>query len=214
MFDSVISSLPATRRDSDHLADRLALFDLVKEERYARDHNQWERLVQCYTPRSRIKVMWFAGTAREFADASVRQVRGPSFGRHMVVPMEARVSGRRAWVEAEATIQVRLDHRGMACDIENYVRFLYRAERMEEGWRLVSFDCIYIKDTMQPAMPGEALPVTTAELREYRPSYCFMSWLFTQTGHSVDQDLAGVDRAETVDAVYRAMQDWLDGGPL
>ena len=55
--------------------DRADLYDLVREERFARDHQQWGRLEACYTEDSRVRVTWFQGTGPAFAKASIQAGR-------------------------------------------------------------------------------------------------------------------------------------------
>ncbi|WP_298283575.1 nuclear transport factor 2 family protein [Novosphingobium sp.] len=187
------------------------LFDLVREERFARDHEQWERLKACYTADSRVRVTWFTGTGAAFADASVAQVRGPSTGRHLMFPMDARIEKDRAVVESDAMIQVRMTKDEVEFDLETCCRFLSWARRTAEGWRLVTFDCIYLKDTLRTLDPEVQLPIDWQDIAKRRPSYRFLDWLLGASGYPIDQNLAGIDRPETVAALYAEAEDWLEG---
>lgn len=193
--------------------DRLEILDLVRAERYARDREQWDRLADCYTEDSRIRVTWFSGTGREFAEASVKQVRGPSVGRHLIFPMDVRIEGDRAVVESDAMIQVRGIKDGIEFDLETYCRFLSLVRRTPVGWRLVTFDCIYLKDTLRTVNPDQKLPLDWDHIASLRPSYRFLDFLLSFSGYKIDQNLAGVDRPDLVAALYAEADGWLAGKP-
>jgi hypothetical protein len=36
----------------------------------------------------------------------------------------------------------------------SYTRFVYRAERRDGTWRIVSFDAVYLRDELTPAIPS------------------------------------------------------------
>ena len=191
--------------------DRAALYDLVREERYARDHMQWDRLAACYVPDSRVTVTWFTGTAQEFADASVKQVSGPSQGRHLIFPMDARIAGDRAVVESDALIQVRMPKDGIECDLESHTRVVSQARRTDLGWKLVTLDWIYLKDTLRTVNPEHRLPIDWDHIATLRPSYKFLDWLLSFSGYPINQNLAGIDRPDLIEALYAEAEAYLAG---
>ena len=202
-------AMAATDRDAQR-RDRADLYDLVREERFARDHQQWDRLEACYTADSRVRVTWFKGTGPEFAKASVTQARGRFSARHLTWPMDARIEGDRAVVESDSIIQIRAARDGVEFDLETSCRFLSWARRTEAGWKMVTFDCIYFKDTLTPVNLSERQPVDWAALAKSRPSYRFLDFLIGSS-YPIAQDLPGADREETIDALYDEADAWLAG---
>ena len=45
------------------------IIELVQRERRARDMQQWDELVSCYSPESEVEISWFKGSGAEFAAA-------------------------------------------------------------------------------------------------------------------------------------------------
>src|SRR5579872_1569540 len=75
------------------LLDREELFDLVRLERFARDQGDFDRLTASYTPDSRVRVSWFTGTGKAFADASRAVLSSGLVSKHLIVPMRVEIKG-------------------------------------------------------------------------------------------------------------------------
>ena len=76
----------------------------------------------------------------------------------------------------------------------------------------MTFDCIYLKDTLTPGEPrSELQPVDWAVHRagRARPT-AFLNFLLGSR-YPIDQDLPGNDRPETMDALYAEADAWLSG---
>ena len=79
-------------------------------------------------------------------------------------------------------------------------------------WLILGLRGLYLKDTMQPADPGQPLSLDQAKLATFRPSYRYLSYLTVANGGPIRDDHAGVDRPETVAALRKAEREWLAGG--
>jgi hypothetical protein len=88
------------------------------------------------------------------------------------------------------------------------VRFLYRAERRAERWRVLSFDAVYVRDEFTTAIPGVSLPIKPADLAGFRPTYRMLSYLLKSQGYEVNSNLAGEDQPETCAALEREVYGW------
>ena len=157
-----------------------------------------------------MRVTWFKGTGPEFAKASVKQARGRFSARHLTWPMDARIEGDRAVVGSDAIIQIRAARDGVKFDLETSCRFLSWARRIEAGCKLVTFDCIYLKDTLTPVNLADRQPVDWSSIAKSRPSYRFLAFLLGAS-YPIAQDLPGADREETIDALYEEADVWLSG---
>ena len=93
--------------------------------------------------------------------------------------------------------------------LSTHARFLYRAERRREQWRIFGFDAIYMRDQLTPSIPGEHISISHEELREFRKSYRMLSYYLHSQGYDVDSNLAGEDRTDLVEALNRELLNWL-----
>jgi hypothetical protein len=92
--------------------------------------------------------------------------------------------------------------------LSSHTRLLLRAERRAGVWRLFGFDPVYLRDEIVPVIPGQTVAIDPAALRDFRPSYRFLSYCFASVGYPVPNDLAGVDRPDLVDALVCEIYGW------
>jgi len=194
------------------LLDREAVAEAVRLERFYRDTGQWEKLAGAYTEDSRVRTTWFDGTGREFAEASRVMAERGRRSIHPITPVDIRVNGDRALCESHAQIINRSVIEGVEVDMVQYCRFFSRLRRTEAGWRHVSFDGIYGKDTIAPTNPAETLPIDFDELRDLRPSYRVWAYAMRLRGYEVGQEELGDDRPDLLEPFYAAAQRWLETG--
>jgi len=195
--------------------DKLAIAELVRMERWWRDQGDWGRLGDSYVEDSRVRTTWFAGTGREFAEASREMAeRRSRHSKHLITPTEIRVNGDRALVESLGEIHNRDELDGVSIDTVQYCRFFSRVIRTSAGWRLASFEAIYQKDTMAPVFPGEHIPVDRLEWDRLRPAYRVWAYMLTRKGYDVPQDdrIVAQDRPDLVAAFYKDAERWLESG--
>jgi hypothetical protein len=193
------------------LVDQLAIFDLVRTERFARDRGDWGALSACYVDESLVRTTWFQGTGAEFAEASRRMAENGRHSKHPIWPILARVAGDRALVESHSQIQNRSSIDGVEVDMVQYCRFFSRVVRTSDGWRLATFEAIYQKDTISPVDPTASVPLVWEDLAGYRESYRIWTWAMQKRGYRVAQDLLGDDRPDPLTAFYADADRWLLG---
>jgi hypothetical protein len=92
--------------------------------------------------------------------------------------------------------------------LSTYSRFLYRAERREERWRINGFDAVYMRDELVAAIPGRAISIDPKDLSGLRASYRMLSYYLGSQGYSIDSNLPGDDRPESVETLYREIFTW------
>jgi hypothetical protein len=195
------------------LVDREEIIDLIRMERYLRDHARWGELGDCYVEESRVKTTWFEGTGRAFAEASREMAEGRGRqSRHLITPTSIRIRGNRSLVDSYGEIHNRTVLDGVEVDTLQYCRFFSRVARTGEGWRLVSFDGIYGKDQISPVDPSQRLPLDFSKLEGLRPSYRIWAFMLRRTGYEVGLDELGDDGPDLLAEFYAAADAWLSEG--
>jgi hypothetical protein len=191
--------------------DKLQIQDLVRAERFARDSGDWDGLAAFYVDESYVRTTWFQGSARQFSDASREMAQNGRHSKHPIWPIWVKVNGDRALVESHSQIQNRSDLDGVEVDMVQYCRFFSQLVRTVEGWRFLSFEAIYGKDTIAPVNPRDTVPIDWTELTDLRPSYRIWAWAMIRRGYSVSDELLGDDRPAQVRDFYAGMDRWLLG---
>jgi hypothetical protein len=203
---------PAAEHAIAELLDKQAIVELVRMERFWRDHGEWDKLAGCYTPDSRVRTTWFQGTGPEFAAASREQAARGRRSTHLITPTVLQLNGDRALVESMMEIHNRSALEGVEVDTIMYGRVFSRVVRAAEGWRIASFDGIYSKTVIAPVNPADDVPIDWEELSRYRPSYQLWAYMLSRRGYEVGQDELGDDRPDLLEPFYRAAERWLETG--
>ena len=189
-------------------ANIVAVTQLVLTERESRDLGRWERMRECFHPDSRVRVSWLSGTGDEFVAGSIDMARRNVLAKHRLGPVLVRVRGDRAVASLSAIIDIPAKLFGVEVQLSSHARFLYRAERRADTWRIISFDAVYVRDELTTAIPGLALPIKPDDLAAFRPTYRMLSYLLKTQGYEVNSDLPGEDRPEAVAELEREVYGW------
>jgi hypothetical protein len=189
-------------------ADISAITQLILRERSSRDTADWNTMRDCFHPDSMVKLSWFDGSGPDFVEGSIDMANRGMFAKHRLAPILVDLAGDRAIASLTAIIDIPRVIDGVDLMLSSHGRFIYRAERRDDVWRIFSFDCIYMRDELTPAVPGQSISIDPAEVEGFRLSYRHLTWCLMKTGYEVDQDLPGDDRPETVQKLMRAIDDW------
>lgn len=188
------------------------LFSLARQERLARDTNDWATLEALYWPGSRVRVTWFDGPIAEFVEASRASVRpGRIRGFHSIDPVRAERHDDRAVVESRGQVLLRPTVEGVECDLVSWCRFVSGFELRNGEWRMAFFDNIYVKDQLIPTDPSTSPVPDLALLERSRPSYRWLSYTNERRGIPVPDDLPGDDREDLVEEFWSQTHGWLTG---
>jgi SnoaL-like domain len=190
-----------------------AVTQLVLAERESRDLGHWNTMRACFHPDARVRISWFTGSGEDFVKGSIDMARRNVLAKHRLGPVRVRLAGERALATLTGIIDIPASLGGVDVQLSSHARFLYRAERRAERWALSGFDAIYRRDELTAVIPGQAIPVTAAQLAGFRPSYRMLSFVLTSQGYAVNSDLAGEDRPDTVAALERELQEWAGLAP-
>lgn len=193
--------------------DVVANCQLVLREREGRDLCWWQQARDCFHPDSTVNVGWFEGSGAEFVAGSARMAESGTATAHRLSPPIVHLGEGRAVVVLSAVITSRGMVNGQELDLEADGRIVYRTERRDGRWRIAAMDCIYCRDTLTPAVPGEPLRVPADELASLRPSYRMLAWTFGQRGIPVRSDLLGEDQPARIAAFFDDAFAWAGIGP-
>lgn len=196
--------LPRAVREA---ADVSAVNQLVLKERESRDLWRWDDLRDCYHPDGIVHVSWFRGSAADFVKGSI-DMASRLVNRHRLSPVHAVVTGNRAVATLSAIVEIPTRLQDIEMTLMIYSRFVYRAERRDESWRLFSFDAIYLRDDLLPAIPGHTITIDPRELQAFRPSYRLLAYVLSKKGYTIGSDLPGEDKPETVRALMDEVSGW------
>ena len=194
--------------DQDQL-QRSAIDQLIQRERTARDAGRWDEMADAYHPESRVEVSWFQGTGKEFAARSSAIAGGKVYTFHSMSPAVVTLNGDRALADTGCSIHGLTEVDGVEVDIVSHTHLLWRALRTDAGWLIAGMRAYYISDSLIPLDPGRVPLIDQDVFKGLRRSYRSIGYTMKRSGFDVRDDLPGVDRPDTVQALRAQEQQWL-----
>jgi hypothetical protein len=85
----------------------------------------------------------------------------------------------------------------------------YRVEHAAGEWRILGLTAIYRRDELTPVVLGQMVTMPQDLFDRFRPSYRHLAWSQHLLGYEVNMELPGIDRPDTVRAVYQSHYSWL-----
>jgi hypothetical protein len=200
--------------DTASLLDRMGAIEAVHAERASRDEADWTVFASLIEPDAKVEVSWFRGSGDEFVRMSRQQTDAGLRVLHHLTTTRALVVKDRAVVRAACIITTITPMRVGDVDVSITAdtRLHYRLRRTDGRWRISGLTAVYLKDTVSPRALGQPLNFDAKRLSSARASYRHLTYLMAERGVEVPQDLAGIDRPETVAPVVAADEAWLAGG--
>ena len=183
---------------------------LVVRERQSRVRRLIDQLRDCFHPDATVATSWLQGSAEAFvsaAEGSSPGSRGTILNR--LGPPLVHHCGWRAVVELPSTTTRSISVHGVEAEFTSFMRLLYRAERRAGVWRISDLTAVYEWDTLHPAVPGTDLRVDPGAAGGLRHSYRWLAYTRSLEGETLSTDLPGIDRIDTVNALYEAAFTWL-----
>lgn len=200
-----MSTIPQAILES---ADITAITQLVVRERESRDLGLWERMRGCFWPDSHIRVSWFRGNGADFVTGSIDMAKRGVPAKHRLGPIHVALNGNRAVATLSGIIDLPVKINGVEGALSSYTRFLYRTEKRDSRWGIISFDAIYVRDEIVPAIPGQIISIDPDELDHLRRTYRLLWYYLKTQGYAIDPLLAGEDRPELVTALNQELFSW------
>jgi SnoaL-like domain len=189
-------------------ADITTITQLILRERESRDLQRWETMRGCFWPDSVVRVSWFRGNGPDFVTGSMDMAKRGIPAKHRLGPILVRLAGDRAVASLSGIIDLPVKLKGVEATLSTHSRFLYRAERRQGEWRIFGFDAVYMRDELTPAISGQQIVIDPSEVVDFRPSYRMLSYYLKSQKFTIDSELAGEDRPDLVDALYRELFGW------
>jgi hypothetical protein len=194
---------------AQELLDIVAVQQLILKERSARDMQEWELLASCFTEDSVIEMSWFRGTGALFAAESKKIAAGGLLTFHETGPSSIQICKDRAIADTPMAAHVIREMGGADVDITFWTRMRSRAERRSGVWLLSGLRIIYLHDLIVARMPASIPNLNTDLLQTFRPTYRYLSYALSTSGHPIANDLPGIDQPETVHRLITAEEAWL-----
>ena len=163
---------------------------------------------ECFWPDSVVRVSWFQGSGADFIAGSIDMAKRNVLAKHRLAPIRVRLAGDRAVATLAAIIDLPVTLQGVQLNLAAFARFVYRVERRQGRWGIKSFDAVFMRDELIPAIPGQGITVNPEEVKRFRPSYRMLSYYLSTQGYEVNTNLPGEDRPELAEALYREVYGW------
>ena len=190
--------------------DQVAVGDVIQRERAARDGRLWAEMAACYHPEAVVDVSWFRGGSDAFVEASRKVAGGATRSFHSMSPAVVTIKDHRALAETPCALHGMTELDGVDVALVGYTRLLWRALRSGDRWLIAGLRAVYLSDMLLPRNPSRVPQIDDDALRAFRPSYKYLSYIITKSGRTIQDDLPGIDRPESVVALRAAEQQWLE----
>ena len=191
-------------------SDRVAISDVIMLERWARETHNPDVAASCFQSDAWIEVSWFKGTASEFIESAKQKPPPDTVNFDSMSPPVIWVNKDRAIAETSCAVHTVLKLEGIDVINISYTRLLWRTQKVDGRWLISGLRGIYIRDTLAASGPNDGLKIDKKKLAGYRESYRYLSYVLTAAGRPARDDLPGVDRPETVEALRTAERRWLE----
>lgn len=200
--------LPLNQQNPENVLDREKIRELMAYERYCRDNGLYDEAAGCYSDDAKIHVSWFNGPAKEYWEKTKQANGGGS--KHKIFSTAVFLNGDKAVAETQVMmLSPRITIQGCDMDMVSHARIFARLVKRDGEWQIVYGDCIYERDELIPATPGQKVPDLAPLVKDYRESYRNLSYVLSLQGLSSSQDLPGDDKPETVQKLYDETNQWL-----
>ncbi len=201
----MILKRPAANSQQDIL-DKARVKELVEFERFCRDNAMWEEMNKCYASDSEVIVSWYQGSGHGFVEASSKmKERAP----HKIYNTAVWLNSNKAVAIMLVTIQKRDMVNGCLVELMSDAKITYRVQKTNELWCIAGMEAIYEKDAVMPVFPNGNLTIPTSEISSYRESYACLTFMLKKSGYDIDENLPGIDKSESVEKLYKELDEWL-----
>jgi hypothetical protein len=189
--------------------EKATIVDVIVSERIARDARRWDEMASYYHPDSSVEVSWFKGTGAQFVEQTKKNVRPDAMNFHQLSPPSVTLTGDRAIIDMPCVLLSFSQLDGVDVNQIGHAHLLWRARRMDRKWLIAGLRSYYVRDSLIACNPTRTPKLDEVKLAGFRQSYRYLSYILDSLGGRVRDDLPGVDRPETVDALYTAERVWL-----
>jgi hypothetical protein len=182
---------------------------LIVRERDSRDMGFWNRMLDCFHPDALIDISWIRGNPQQFVDGSRDMAARGMKATHSLGPVLVTLNGTRAVATVVGSIDIPTELEGKLFHLSAHCQMFYRVEQRTGEWRILGFTAIYRRDALTPVVLGQVVTMPQDLFDRFRPPYRHLAWSQHLLGYEVNMELPGIDRPETVRAIYHSHYAWL-----
>ncbi|MCC0670048.1 hypothetical protein [Clostridioides sp. ZZV14-6153] len=188
------------------IIDKNSVKELIEFERFCRDNALWDEMKKCFAKDSTVSISWYQGSGEGFVEESSKM---KSYALHKVYNTVVWINNNKAVSITMAAIHIRNEIDGNLVELQSDVKLVYKTQKIDDMWYIVSMDAIYEKDILLPVYQNSDVKVSKSEIKNYRPTYANLSYMLSKDGYKINQELPGIDRKEMVDKLYEDAERWL-----
>lgn len=190
-------------------ADRHAILQVISDWVFFRDSGYWDELRGLFSKDGRMTTNSTTGTADEFV-AYGRTLRSMGLlSHHFPGPSLIRSNGDKAVAQTVATLMTRSAVHGVDVDVWVLLRYLDRFVREHDGWKIDDRHPIYIKDRMDPVVPGTPIDIDHALLQACPAGPRYLIYMARANGVAASPVLPTVLDTPEADRIIADAESWL-----
>lgn len=190
-------------------ADITLITQLVVRERDSRDMGFWNRMLDCFHPDALIDISWIRGNPQQFVAGSKDMAARGMKATHTLCPVLVTPNDTKAVATVVGSIDIPTVLDGKQFHLSAHCQMFYKVEKRLGEWRVLGFTAIYRHDELTPVVLGQVVTMPQDLFERFRPSYRHLAWSQHVLGYVPNMELPGIDRPETVRAVYENHYGWL-----
>lgn len=190
--------------------DRAAIREVLQNWIFCRDNGEWEALRKLFATEGRMTTNVASMSADEFVRYATAQRARGSLAHHLLGASRVRLNGDRAFVESQAQLISRGVVRGVTVDVSVLVRYLDRFIREEGAWRILDRRPIYIRDRMDPVVPGTVIPIDEALLAEGPEGCRYMVYMQRSNGAAFNPIIRPTFNTPFAAELFAECETWLE----
>ncbi|MER0278991.1 hypothetical protein ABRY18_02255 [Clostridioides difficile] len=190
----------------EDIVDKNSVKELIEFERFCRDNALWDEMKKCFAKESTVSISWYQGSGEGFVEESSNM---KSYAPHKICDTLVWVNKDKAVSITMGAIHIRNEIDGNLVELQSDVKFLYKTQKIDDIWYIISMDAIYEKDIILPVYQDGDVKISKEDIKDYRPSYASLSYMLSTDGYKINQELPGIDRPEMVDSLYKDADKWL-----
>ena len=195
--------------DDNEMEARIAIRRVIQEWIFYRDDGHLDKLRGLFSKNGGMTTNSHVHTADEFI-AYAKSLREIGFlSHHFVGASRTRVRGSKAIAETQGQLLLRNAIAGVAVDNFVLVRYLDRFVLEDDAWKIEYRHPLYIKDRVDPVVPGETVPLD-AELLAQCPAGGgqYLIYMSRANGAPPSETIPITVGTPEAQEVYRAWENW------
>lgn len=192
------------------LSDYESVQKLVVSERIYRVTHRNTELAECYSDDAQIHTSWQSGGKDSFVGKTTVESSESLPIVNRCNPPLIKLNGNRALVEYPMTTTREVRVNKELAVLTSYMVLIYRIEKRNDVWKIIDMYTINEYDTLSPVIPGTDLHIDYEQIKNYRPSYRWLTYVRKLAGGNIADDLVGTDQPDAVNKIYDSGNKWLN----